>query len=126
MSDNPPNFSCFVSHSSHDSTRAMALVSALEDAGLTCWIAPRNVRPGATWSEEIMLGIAASNCFVLLLSDAANLSDNVLREVERASNKGKVIYPVRIEDVEPSTRLEYFISMHHWINALDGLVEEHA
>lgn len=126
MSDTPERFSCFVSHSSRDAPRAMALVSALESAGLTCWIAPRNVRPGATWSEEIMHGIAASRCFVLILSDAANLSDNVLREVERASNKGKAIYPVRIEDVEPSTRLEYFISMHHWVDALDGLVENHA
>ncbi|NOD99840.1 TIR domain-containing protein [Ruegeria sp. HKCCD6228] len=119
-------FSCFVSHSSKDAARAQSLVAELEQVGLTCWIAPRDVQPGAAWSEEIMRGIEASRCFVLLLSDAANLSDNVLREVERASSKGKAIYPVRIEDVAPSTRLEYFISVHHWIDAVDGLAAAQA
>ena len=122
----PRAHSAFVSHSSKDAAAAAALVGALEAAGLTCWIAPRDVRPGAAWSEEIMRGITASRCFVLLLSGAANLSENVLREVERAAARGKAIYPVRIEDVRPSARLEYFISVHHWIDALDGLVTEQA
>jgi hypothetical protein len=50
----------------------------------------------------------------------------VRREVERAASKGKAIYPVRIEDVPPSPKLEYFVAMHHWVNAWDGLFAEHA
>lgn len=115
-------YSAFISHSSKDVERASEIAAALERSGLTCWIAPRDVRPGATWADEIIRGINASRCFVLLVSSAANLSDNVLREVERAASKSKPIYPVRIEDVAPAGRLEYFISMHHWIDALDGLV----
>ena len=119
------HYSAFISHSSQDAAAAAEIAAALERSGLTCWIAPRDVRPGATWADEIIRGINAARCFVLLVSSAANLSDNVLREVERAAAKSKPIYPVRIEDVAPEGRLEYFISMHHWIDALDGLVANH-
>jgi len=115
-------YSAFISHSSKDIDAASEIAASLERSGLTCWIAPRDVKPGATWADEIIRGINSSRCFILLISSAANLSDNVLREVERAASKSKPIYPVRIEDVAPADRLEYFVSMHHWIDALDGLV----
>jgi len=103
----------------------MQLVAGLESKGLTAWISPRDLRLGAEYPEEIIRGINSSKCFVLLLSDAANMSDHVRREVERAASKSKPIYPVRIADVAPSPKLEYFISMHHWMDALDGIVEAH-
>ena len=37
----------FVSYSSKDKAVADAIVSALENSGLRCWVAPRDVKPGA-------------------------------------------------------------------------------
>ena len=116
-------YSAFISHPSKDAEIATELAAAIEARGLTVWIAPRDIRPGAKWAEEILRGIQSSKCFVLLLSGTANLSDNARREEDRAAHYGKLIYPVRIEDVLPSAELEYFISMHHWTDALQGLVE---
>jgi hypothetical protein len=38
----------FISHSSLDKATADQVCTFLEDQGIVCWIAPRNVPPGAT------------------------------------------------------------------------------
>lgn len=119
-------YTVFVSHASADSDRAAEFVTAIERKGLTAWIAPRDIAPGREYAEEIIRGIDRSKCFVLLVSEASNLSAHVRREVERAASKSKPIYPVRIEDVPPSPKLEYFISMHQSLDALDGVLATHA
>lgn len=121
----PTPYSAFISYASANRALAEAVVAELEGNGLRCWIASRDARPGEEYASEIIRGIVQSKHFVLLLSEAANLSAHVRREVERAASKAKPIYPVRIEDVQPSPKLEYFISMHHWIDAWDGQIALH-
>lgn len=94
-------YSAFISHASQDRSTAEEVAAHLEEKGYRCWIAPRDVRPGEEYAVEIIRGIERSKCFVLLLSEASNLSANVRREVERAASKAKPIYPVRLEDVPP-------------------------
>lgn len=123
---NARQYTVFVSHASADNKSAEEFVEAIERKGLTAWIAPRDIAPGREYAEEIIKGIDQSKCFVLLVSEASNLSSHVRREVERAASKSKPIYPVRIEDVPPSPKLEYFISMHQSLDALDGVLATHA
>ena len=44
----------FISYASQDAAVADAVVGALERAGLKCWIAPRDVVPGALYADEIV------------------------------------------------------------------------
>jgi len=62
---------------------------------------------------------------VLVLSSNANDSPQILREVERAVNRGVHIIPLRIEDVMPGADLEYYISAQHWLDALTPPLELH-
>src|SRR5215472_7170060 len=41
----------FISHSSKDREIADAICAHLESAGIKCWIAPRDIEPGATWTQ---------------------------------------------------------------------------
>jgi len=120
QSDKPPSFAAFVSHAKADQAKADEIVAALEERGFKCWIAPRDVRPGRTYGDEIVKGIERSRCFILALSEASNSSAFVAREVERATSKNKPIFTIRIEDVEPSPALELFISNTQWIDAFSG------
>ena len=115
----------FISHASEDADRAMDVCMALEQHGVPCWIAPRDVTPGNDYASEILDGIAGCRVFVLLLSREANDSGFVRREVERAVSKNKPIYPVRLENVTPSKALELFISSAHWIDAWDTPRDAH-
>ncbi|HEV3144195.1 MAG TPA: toll/interleukin-1 receptor domain-containing protein [Gemmataceae bacterium] len=115
----------FLSYSSKDKAIADAACAALESRGIRCWVAPRDIIPGKEWGAAIIDGIEQSRSMVLLFSANANSSQQVMREVERAVNRGMPIIPFRIEDVPASKNMEYFISFHHWMDAFDGSLEEH-
>ena len=121
QSDKSPDFAAFISHAKADQKKVQEIVALLEERGFKCWIAPRDVRPGHSYGDEIIRGIERSRCFLLALSKASNESPFVTREVERAVSKRKPIFPIRIEAVEPSSALELFISSTQWIDAFsDG------
>ena len=50
-------FDVFISYSHQDKAAADAACSALESAGVRCWIAPRDVAPGADWAGAIVSAI---------------------------------------------------------------------
>lgn len=115
----------FISYSSKDHNVANLVVALLEERGHRCWIAPRDILPGTEWGQAIIDGINAADVFVLVFSQNANASPQILREVERCVNRGIPIIPFRIEDVLPEGSLEYFMSVPHWFDALSPPVEDH-
>lgn len=117
--------SAFISHAKADEKKASAIASALEAKGFKCWIAPRDVKPGRSYGDEIIRGIESTRSFVLVLSKASNDSAFVAREVERAVSKKKPIFAVRIADVQPAPSLELFISGTQWIDAFPGRLAAH-
>jgi len=42
----------FISHSVKDKAVAEAIVARLEAESVTCWVAPRDVVPGADWANR--------------------------------------------------------------------------
>jgi hypothetical protein len=115
----------FVSHSVKDKTVAEAIVARLEADSVTCWIAPRDVIPGADWGESIIDAIESSRIMVLIFSRNADASPQIKREVERAVNKGVYIIPFRVDDIPPTKSLEYFISTSQWMDAFSPPLERH-
>ncbi|MDP9004003.1 MAG: TIR domain-containing protein [Verrucomicrobiota bacterium] len=115
----------FVSHSAKDKTVSDALVAKLEAQGIRCWVAPRDVVPGADWGESIIDAIESSRIMVLIFSASANGSPQIKREIERAVDKGVYTIPFRIEDVQPTKALEYFISSAHWLDAFSQPLAQH-
>lgn len=91
--------SAFISYAKADQAKAQEIADSLEQRGIKCWIAPRDVRPGRTYGDEIIRGIEGARALILVLSSASNESGFVSREIERAVSKNKPIFTVRIEDV---------------------------
>ena len=107
----------FISHSSNDANIANGLVNAIEKYGDRCFIAPRDIRTGYEYAAEIAEGIDRSDMLILLLSNAANESPHVLREIERAVNKRIPVLVYKLEDVSLTKSMEYFLMTHQWLNA---------
>jgi hypothetical protein len=122
----------FVSHSSDNRELATELAAFLEARGLRVWIAPRDVRPGMDYSEELQLAIENSCAFIVLVTDMANKSPYVRAETEMAFSGHKPIFPVRTSDLQPAPGLAFFLKIRHWTDAfgksrsdnLDRLVRE--
>ena len=110
----------FISYASADVAVADTVVAALENHGVTCWIAPRDVKAGALYAEAIVRAISDAKALVLVLSANSVASAHVGKEVERASSKRRPVIALRIDEAPLSPALEYFLSESHWIDARAG------
>ena len=115
----------FISYASEDKIKADAVCARLESHRIRCWIAPRDVLPSMDYGQALVEAIRQSRLVVLIFSARSNDSAHVKREVERAVAKGIPILPFRIEDVTPSSSLEFFIAGAHWLDALTPPLERH-
>src|SRR5579871_1749175 len=106
----------FISYASHDAAAADAVVEALEGHGIKCWMAPRDVVPGALYADEIVRAINEASVVVLILSEQAVASAHVGKEIERASSKRRRIVALRTESVSLPRAFEYFLSQSQWID----------
>jgi hypothetical protein len=95
----------------------------LEAANIRCWMAPRDIVPGARWGASIVRAINQCRMMVLIFSGQANNSAQVQREVDQAFSKGKTVIPLRIEDVKPVDELAYYLDTVHWLDALTPPLE---
>ena len=115
----------FLSYSSADKATALAVLAGLEDQGIRCWIAPRNVPAGSEYGQQIVEAVKPCRIVVVIFSADANASPHVRREVERAVSAERIIVPFRIEDVAPTGAMEYALSNTHWLDAHTGPIETH-
>lgn len=111
------NHDVFVSYSSKDKGVAEAVCRSLEEEGVRCWIAPRDIRPGEEYADAIIEALNSSRVFLVILSEESNASPQVRREVERAVSKDLQILTFRIDNTLLSKAMEYYLSNRHWLDA---------
>jgi Leucine-rich repeat (LRR) protein len=118
-------YDVFLSHSSKDKKIADRVCEALEAQNIKCWIAPRDIVPGSEWGESIIEAIHGSRIMVLVFSSASNHSKQVARELESAIRKNLYIIPFRVENVDPTGSMEYYLYTQHWLDAFTAPMEKH-
>ena len=119
------NHDVYVCYSAKDKMAADQVVSAIEASGVPCWIAPRDMQPGAPWGSEILAAIDAAKIFVLIFSGETNSSQPALREVQVALRNDIVLIPFRTEDVAPEGAMNYFLGFSHWIDGFPPPLDQH-
>jgi TolB-like protein/Tfp pilus assembly protein PilF len=97
----------FISYSRTDSAQAEQLAELLTSAGLSCWIDRQGIDLATSWSREIVQAINECKAFVVLLSPASIVSNNVIKEISLASEKRKKILPLDLEPVALTEDFEY-------------------
>ena len=115
----------FISYSTKDKMVADAVCATLERKKIRCWIAPRDVPAGQPFAASLVKAIKASSVIVLILSEGSNQSTHVLREVGEAVDNGIPILPLRIENVDPTEEMHYYIKSIHWLDAMNPPLERH-
>lgn len=111
-------YDVFISHSAKDKLIVDAVCHKLESKSIRCWVASRDIPPGATWGDAISSAIKRSYVFVVVFSHHANQSKEVEKEVYLGGKYCEAIIPFRIEDSPLTGSLEYHLSNLHWLDAL--------
>lgn len=107
----------FISYASKEMEVAARVCKFLEDNGIRCWIAPRNVSAGSNYATQIVSAIKKCSLLVLLASENTNSSGHVSNEVSIAFDNKKSIIPFKIQDFEFTDEYLYFLGRKHWIEA---------
>jgi formylglycine-generating enzyme required for sulfatase activity len=114
----------FISYSSADTAVAGRICAALESAGISCWIAPRDIEPGTDYPAAIVDAVTSCSVLIVLLTENALSSPHILSEVGHAFNRKKRIIPFRLARVPLSKDMDYFLSMAQWLEAPEGCTDQ--
>lgn len=102
----------FISYSSKNQSSADVLRDLLNSKEIETWMAPGDIPVGSSYMKEINHALKNCSCLVLLLSNAAQGSQWVIKEVERAVNYQKPVIPVQIEDVILNDEFEFVLGSY--------------
>jgi hypothetical protein len=114
--------SVFISHSSRQPDFEMTerLADNLERAGLNVWWDAQKLEGGQTFPVEILEAIIRQHYFLFLLSGHSVSSSWCRRELTRAVELGRIVVPIRLDDVPPErTPLE--LAGLQWLDMRTGL-----
>ena len=114
----------FISYSTKNKDIADAVVSDLEQHDITCWYAPRNIRPGEEWVTAITTALERSKVLVLLYTEQSNASRQVMNEIAVAFNAGITIVPFRLSEAPMSSEFEYYLMRVHWLDAVSKPLDQ--
>lgn len=114
----------FISYATKDKVILKKILAYLEDRGLTCWYAPRNVRVANKYQEEIINAIAKSKAVLLVLTPNSNQSKDVTNEILYAGRIDKPIITYKESVSSINNSLNYYIGNLQWIEG-ENNVDEH-
>ncbi len=119
----------FISHASEDGPQVARIVDYLEARGVPCWISSRDIPPKSIYAEVITEAMRSAGACAVIVSEAANASAAIKRELELASRSNKPFIPIRIDATEPGPGLDYYLNNTPWMDfrregfaALDRIV----
>jgi hypothetical protein len=108
-------YRCFISYSIKDQLFAERLHDDLEDNGVMCWLAGKDLEGGKYNVDQINKAIRTHEKFLLILSENSIESEWVKTEIiiakEHEDKEGKVVlFPIRLLDFEKIREWEFFDS----------------
>lgn len=99
----------FISYSSKQQKEADALRHLLRANNISTWMAPYDIPDGAEYADVISEAIQNAACFVLLLTQDAQNSIYIDKEVERALHYGKTIAPIQLDDAILNDSFSFYL-----------------
>lgn len=125
-------YDIFISYSRRDYTIVDRIVNALNAGGVTYFRDQQGIESGSDFLQTIINAIDNCRLFLCVLSENAYSSEFVLKELDYARQKGKLILPVIVDDSQLPDILEFSlatINLFHWqfngsINVEDMVIRD--
>ena len=110
-------YDIFISYSTTDQKIVEGLSAYLEQNGIRCFVAYRDIPKGVVWAKAITEALEKSKLMVVVFSEHFNRSEQVDREIEMCIEERKPILTFRIEDTAFSGAKKYYLKNINWIDA---------
>ena len=107
----------FIAYSFDDQEIVDELTKYLEDNGISCFVADRDIAPGKEWADYIPPAIKNCKMMVYVHSEKADESININKEIALCSKYKHPILPFKISDTKYTGAKEYYLETINWIDA---------
>jgi hypothetical protein len=111
-----PGRDIFISYSSQDDAIAGLACERLEQAGYSCWFAPRDIPPGELYAGQIIQALRESRFVLLFFREHSNASAQVVREINFAVSQRLPTLVVRLDPTPLNNNFEYLIRINQWLD----------
>jgi uncharacterized protein YjbI with pentapeptide repeats len=105
--------SVFISYSTKEQDFAQRLYDDLQNSGVRCWFAPKDIQGGKKLYDQIDIAIQRNDRTLLILSENSMNSEWVKTEIantrkKEAKEKRRIIFPIRLVDLAKIQEWECF------------------
>ncbi len=115
-------YDVFVGHSSSDREFCARLVNQLEQRGARCFVAPGDLSDGEATAAAVDEAVQSSAVFLLIVTEAASGSAELIREVESADRNAVPVVALRVDRAEASGLLSFYAPDPRWVDC-SGVVK---
>ena len=109
----------FISYRRADRDKAEVLHRLLKERGVEAWYDAK-LATGEDWRSSTARALEHASIFVLLFSQAASESDDIIKELGAATFEKKLVIPVRIENIRPKGAFLYELATRNWFDAFEN------
>ncbi len=100
----------FISYSSKNQSSADAMRELFNKNAIDTWMAPYDIPSGSEYAEVLYDALIGCSCLVLMLTNNAQNSPWVKKEVNIAITSGKTVIPVKLEDIELNSSMKLYLN----------------
>ena len=93
-----------------DNNIVIQLTNAFKENNITYWIDLEGIGFGEDYADKLVTNIDNSKTFLFILTENANNSQDVRKEIKVAVDTGKTIIPVFIDGTKPNNAIRYHVS----------------
>jgi len=97
----PGYFKLFVTHISAQKTVASEIARALQDYGISGFVAHEDIEPTKEWEDEIILALNTMDALLALLAPGFDGSKWTSQEVGVAIGRGALVVPLKMGGLDP-------------------------
>jgi hypothetical protein len=107
----------FISYSDKDRLTVSGICAFLEQNGIRCFVAYRDIPVGIVWAGAITDAIENCKIMLIIYSGHFNQSDQVDREIELCSNLKRPILTFKLSQIPYNKVKQYYLQNINWIDA---------
>ena len=116
----PAIFDAFISYARLDAPLVLPLVEACEELGRSFWVDSTEITGGAKWRIELDQALQSANAVVCMISRAWLASRECWSEFSLASELGKRVIPVFVQEI--SEPLPPEVAVLQWVSTADRTI----
>ena len=114
------NHDVFITYHTHDMKAAKAICQVVEQNGIKCWMAPRDIPPGSDYSSEIENAIMSTKAIVVIFSETSASFQWLKGEITIGFEEHKPIVVYRIDQTPLVGQIRLILSRATMVDAYCG------